>query len=130
MNYGDRPLELPPQEGGTPETERSIRAITEVGLPVLVGTPEDVDAAAVVRLDKLRAADDLLTELRVSEREGEVAHAVSVSSSPAVSVAEVQRAQEALNHLRHQQDAAWWLANRDRTARELLDAFAGGMLLP
>jgi len=124
MNYGEKPLEIPPEEGGTPRTGRSIRAITEVGLPALRGTEEDIAAAMEIRLDKLIAADDLLTELRSDEQETELGPMAGAKPERPVSPEDVRRAQMALNRLRHQEDAAWWLANRDRTARELIAMFA------
>src|SRR5579862_4455591 len=125
MNYGDKPLEIPPQEGGTPETERSIRAITEVGLPSLRGTEADIGEAAALRLDKLIAADDLMTELRTEEQQAELDQQDAPNGRRTELATAVHRAQTALNHLRHQDDAAWWLMQRDRTARELLEMFAG-----
>jgi hypothetical protein len=123
MNYGDRPLNIPPEEDGTPESERSIRAITEVGLPPLQGTEADIAAATEIRLAKLIAADDLLTMLRSDHQETDLGHMAGMQPAKPVSVDDVKRAQVALNRLRHQDDAAWWLANRDRTAQELIEMF-------
>jgi hypothetical protein len=123
MNYGDRPLNIPPEEDATPATERSIRAITEVGLPPLRGMAADIAAAHEIRLAKLIAADDLLTQLRNDEQETELGHMAGAQPSAPVSRQEVQEAQAALNRLRHQDDAAWWLAQNDRSVQELLALF-------
>jgi|SwirhisoilCB3_FD_contig_41_1939314_length_858_multi_2_in_0_out_0_1 hypothetical protein len=130
MNYGDRPLTIPPEEGGTPHTERSIRAITEVGLPPLRGTEADIAAATEIRLDKLIAADDILTQLRTDEQATELGDMSAIPPEAPVSKNEVQAAQAVLNSLRHQDEAAWWLAHRDRTAQQLLAMFAEGQELP
>ena len=123
MNYGDRPLTVPPEEDGTPQTQRAIRAITEAGLPPLRGGEEDIAAAHEIRLAKLIAADDILTQLRSDEQETELGHMAGAQPQAPVSKNEVRQEQIALNRLRHQDDAAWWLAQRDRTAQELLALF-------
>jgi hypothetical protein len=130
MNYGDRPLTIPPQEGGTPETERSIRALTEAGLPALQGTPTDIEAARAIRLNKLIAADDVLTALRTNEQQTELGEASAVPPESPVSESQVQAAQRALNQLRHQEEALWWLARRECSARELVELFLEGQTLP
>jgi len=124
MNYGDRPLSIPPEQDATPQTGRAIRAITEVGLPPLRGTEADIAAAAGIRLDRLIAADDLLTGMRTDEQETELGHMAGATPAKPVSPDDVRRAQTALNRLRHQDDAAWWLANGDRTAEELIAVFS------
>jgi hypothetical protein len=123
MNYGDKPLNIPPEEDGTPETARSIRAITEVGLPPLRGTEADIDVAGEIRLDKLIAADDVLTLLRSDHQETDLGHMAGMKPAKPVSADDVRRAQMGLNRLRHQDDAAWWLAHRDRTPLELIEMF-------
>jgi hypothetical protein len=130
MNYGDKPLTIPPEEGGTPHTPRSIRAITEVGLPALQGTEADIAAASEIRLDKLSAADEVLTLLRTNQQETELG--AQSANPPSIPVAEsqVQVAQMALNTLRHQDAADWWLAHQDQTARQLLEMFTDNQALP
>ncbi len=130
MNYGDRPLTIPPEEGGTPHTERSIRAITEVGLPPLRGTDADIAAAVEIRLDKLEAADDVLTQMRVDEQETELGSQSANPPQVPITKEEVQTVQRALNRLRHQDEAAWWLGQQERTARELLLMFADDPQVP
>lgn len=130
MNYGDKPLTIPPQEGGEPETERSIRAVTEVGLPPLRGTEADITAAQEIRLDVLVAADDVLTQLRTAVQETDLG---TMSANPPrvpISKDVVKSAQVALNSLRHQDDAAWWLSHRDESPRVLLQLFMEGHTLP
>jgi hypothetical protein len=124
MNYGDKPLTIPQEEDATPETGRTIRAITEVGLPALQGDEAAIAEAAEIRLAKLMAADDLLSALRTDKQETELGHMAGARPEKPVSAEEVRAAQTALNRLRHQEDAGWWLAQRDRTARELLAMFS------
>jgi hypothetical protein len=123
MNYGDRPLTIPPEEDGTPQTGRTIRAITEAGLPPLHGAEADIAVATEIRLEKLMAADDLLTLLRSDEQETELGHMAGAKPETPVSPDDVRAAQVALNRLRHQEEATWWLAHRDHAARELLAMF-------
>ena len=123
MNYGDRPLNIPKEEDGTPQTDRSIRAITEVGLPPLRGTEADVATAVEIRLAILIAADDVLTDMRSDEQETALGPMAGMQPTQPTSRADVHAAQTALNRLRHQDDATWWLANRDRAARELIEMF-------
>lgn len=123
MNYGDRPLNVPPESDATPRTERAMRAITEAGLPGLRGAPPDLEAASEVRLAKLMEADDVMTALRTAEQQTELGGDSAIQPETPVSDADVRAAQAALNRLRHQQDAAWWLAHQDRSARELMALF-------
>jgi hypothetical protein len=69
------------------------------------------------------AADDLLTQLRTDEQETELGHMAGAQPQTPVSKDEVRSEQIALNRLRHQDDAAWWLEQRDRAIKELLEMF-------
>ena len=103
-----------------PGTPRTVRAIAEAGLPVLTGSPADIETASKIRLTKLIAADDLLSELRGNEAITEE-HAAAAIPPPHVTHTQVQQAQAALNRLRHQTEAAWWIAHQSHTAQSLLD---------
>lgn len=108
-----------------PGTPRTIRAIAEAGLPALIGSQTDIEAARDIRIAKLIAADDLLSEMRGNEAMTEE-HALSAIPPPHVTHAQVQQAQAALNRLRHQTEAQWWIAHQSHSAQSLLDAFTTG----
>ncbi len=105
-----------------PGTPRAIRAIAEAGLPPLTGSSTDVQAAGDIRISKLIEADDLLSAMRGNEAMTEE-HALAAIPPPHVTHAQVQQTQAALNRLRHQADAAWWIAHQSHSAQTLLDSF-------
>ena len=106
-----------------PATPRTVRAIAEAGLPFLTGSPSDVETAANIRAAKLIAADDLLSTLRGNEALTEE-HSLAAIPPPHITHAQVQQAQAALNRLRHQTEAGWWIAHESHSAQSLLDACA------
>ena len=112
----NRGVELP--ETDDPSTPRTVRAIALAGLAPLTGT--DVDAANDIRAAKLIEADALLSEMRGSEAISEE-YAAGAIPMPHVTHAQVQQMQAALNRLRHQTEAAWWIAHQRDTAQTLLD---------
>lgn len=97
------------------------------GLPPLTGNPTDVQAAGDIRISKLIEADDLLSAMRGNEAMTEE-HALAAIPPPHVTHAQVQQTQAALNRLRHQADAAWWIAHQSHSAQALLDAFMSNPL--
>ena len=103
-----------------PATPRTIRAIALTGVPPLTGDPADVAAADGVRAARLIEADDILTELRGNQTLTEE-HTAAAIPPPPVSHAQVQQAQAALNRLRHQTEARWWLNHQNDSAQVLLD---------
>ena len=109
-----------------PGSPRTVRAIAEAGLPALAGSPTDIETARDIRAAKLIAADDLLSALRGNEAMTEE-HALAAIPPPPVTHAQVQAAQAALNRLRHQTDAQWWIARQSHSAQELLDTLATGL---
>ncbi len=109
-----------------PGSPRTVRAIAEAGLPALTGSLTDIETARDIRVAKLIAADDLLSTMRGNEALTEE-HALAAIPPPSVTHAQVQTAQAALNRLRHQTDAQWWIANQSHSAQALLDTFATGL---
>ena len=113
-------LSLSPEDDATPHSPRAIRAVALVGVPELTGAEADIAAAAPIRERLLIAADDYLTALRGDEILTTEQTDTAISVSRPVSAAEVLAAQKALNRLRHETDAAWWLARREATIEETL----------
>lgn len=103
-----------------PATPRTVRAIALTGVPPLTGADADIAAADPIRAARLIEADDILTALRGNETLTEE-HTAAAIPPPPVSHAQVQQAQIALNRLRHQTEAAWWLSHRNDTAQALLN---------
>lgn len=97
-----------------PKAETTRENITEAALPDLVGAESEIAAAQEVRTRILMEADDLLSRLRAQERLYELPDR---NAPPGIAVWVA-----ALQALRGQEDAAWWLANRDAGARALLEA--------
>lgn len=115
-----RGVELP--ETDEPGTQRTIRAIALVGLSPLLGGEKEVALAEEIRARHLVAADDLLSELRGNEAITEE-HPAGALPVPQVTHAQVQRMQTALNRLRHQTEATWWIAQSDAPTRTLIETF-------
>lgn len=121
MPIEEKPIELEPPEDETPRSRRTERAVAEVGLPELTGNEQAVAQARELRTDVLVEADDILSEWR--------SDAISMDGPPdparppslSLAALKVRKAQMALNRLRHQTDAEWWLANGPRGARTLLE---------
>lgn len=103
-----------------PATPRTRSAIAIAGVPPLTGTPADIETADDIRAAHLTKADDVLTALRGGETLYEE-HTVAAIPPVPVSHAQVQRAQAALNRLRHQTDAQWWLTHQHTPTKTLLD---------
>ena len=103
-----------------PATPRTRGAIALAGVPPLTGTPAAVESADAIRAAKLTQADEILTALRGGETLA-AEHTVAIIPPPPVSHAQVQRAQVALNRLRHQTDAQWWLTHQHTPTQTLLD---------
>ncbi len=104
-----------------PATPRTRSAIAIAGVLPLTGTPADIETADAVRADHLTRADDILTALRGGETLYEE-HTVAAIPPAPVSHAQVQRAQAALNRLRHQTDAQWWLTHQHTPTQTLLES--------
>jgi hypothetical protein len=113
-----RGVELP--ETDDPSTPRTVRAIALAGLPPLTGA--DTDAANDIRATKLIEADALLSDMRGSEAITEE-HPAGAIPMPPVTHAQVQQMQAALNRLRHQTEAEWWISHQHDTSQALLDLF-------
>lgn len=104
------------------ETEGTKRTITAGGLPDLQGEIGDRDRAAEIRTRILVEADDVLTRLRSDEILTEAQSDTAIVSPRQVNPAQVHAAETALNHVRRQADAAWWIAQSDRSAAEIIAA--------
>ena len=102
------------------ETPAAKRVITEGGLPELVGS--NVDAAKETRTQILIEADDVLTRLRSDEIITEAQADTDIVSPRQVSTGQVHAAEAALNRLRGNTDADWWLRQAGRGAGEILAA--------
>ena len=121
MSIEEIPIELKPPEDETPRTHRTERAVAEVGVPELVGDNKAVAQAREARSAVLIDADDILSEWRSDaiSMDGPQDPARPPVLSPAA--LKVRKAQRALNRIRHQTDAAWWVENGSRGARALLE---------
>ena len=112
-----RGVELP--ETDEPGTPRTVRAIALVGLHPLTGTEEDIASADPIRTAHLIAADDLMSELRGLEAITEE-HPAAAIPLKEVTRTEVHEMQVALNRLRHQTEALWWIGHKETPTRTLL----------
>lgn len=109
------------------ETPGNKRAIATVGLPPLSGTTTDVARANEIRTRILIEADDVLTRLRSDETITEAQLDTDIVSPRQVNTEQVHAAEVALNRLRSQTDAGWWLKQADATAGSLIgELMAGG----
>lgn len=109
------------------EERRGVKkTLTEGGLPELTGAPEEIEAAEPIRSRALIAADDLLTDLRAREAEHEERSHSFRDPNPRPPDPQVHSAQAALNRLRHETSAAWWLQQAQRTPQELLTQMLPG----
>ena len=113
-------VELP--ETDEPGTPRTIHAITLAGLSPLIGSETEIATASEIRAAKLIEADDLLSALHGNEAITED-HTVGVIPVPHVTHTQVQHMQAAINRLRHQTDARWWIDHQAKSAQTLLEAF-------
>ena len=116
-------LSLPEADDTTPHSPRSIRAVALVGVPTLTGTEAEIAEAEPIRERLLIAADDVLTELRGGEILTEEQADTAIRVPQPISAAQVQAAQRALNQLRHQTEANWWLLQQEATAEMLLKQY-------
>lgn len=114
----------PPEADETPRTPRSQEAATEAGLPALTGSGPEIAQAEPIRTALLMDADDYLTELRTNQILTEEQQDTAVMPDQPVSAEQVRAAQMALNRLRHQTDAGWWIAHRDWGVCDLLAEMA------
>ena len=105
-----------------PGTPRTIHAITLAGLAPLTGSEADIAVASEIRAAKLMEADDLLSNLHGNEAITED-HTVGALPVPHTTHTQVQHMQAAVNKLRHQTEAGWWIAHQTTTAQTLLEAF-------
>ena len=103
--------------GETPGTKRTI---AEGGLPKLDGTPEQNEQAEEIRTRLLVQSDEILSRLRSDQIMTEAQKDTAVISPRQVTSEQVHSAEVALNKLRNQTDAAWWLAQSDASASTLL----------
>ena len=100
------------------ETAGTKRSITEGGLPELVGS--GADAAREIRTSILIDADDVMSRLRSDEIITEAQSDTDITSPRQVSPSQVHAAEAALNRLRGNTDAAWWLAQEARSAGDII----------
>ena len=103
--------------GESPETQR---AMTEAGLPELTGQSSEVSRAHDIRTKILMEADDVLSRLRSDEIITESQSDTDIVSPRQVTDDQVHAAQMALNRIRHQSEAAWWIAHENETAAQIL----------
>ena len=113
-------VELPDTD--EPGTPRTMQAITLAGLPSLEGNEAEIRVASELRVARLIEADDLLSTLRGNEAITEE-HPSGAVPIPHVTHTQVQQTQAAVNRLRHQTDARWWIDHQNETAQALLAAF-------
>jgi len=102
------------QEAETQSPRTTQQNITQVGLPELTGTPEEIAQAGPIRTQLLMQADDLMSQLRSQER----CAPLLPDDSPPPAIAE---AEAGLQKLRNQMDAAWWITHQNDSARQLLE---------
>ena len=105
------------EPGETPGTKRTI---THGGLPELRGAEAAMARAEEIRTRILVEADDVLTRLRSDEIMTEAQKDTDIVSPRQVSKEQVHSAEIALNKLRNQADADWWLTQAERSAGEIL----------
>jgi hypothetical protein len=103
------------EPGETPGTKRTI---TEGGLPALVGS--DLELAREIRARILIEADDVLTRLRSDEIITAAQVDTDITSPRQVTGNQVHSAEIALNRLRNEMQSAWWIAQSDRSAGDIL----------
>jgi hypothetical protein len=105
------------EPGETPGTKR---AITEGGLPPLIGADAELAQAREIRRRILVEADDVLTRLRSDEIITEAQVDTDIVSPRQVTVDQVHSAEYALNRLRNETQAVWWIAQSGRSAGDIL----------
>lgn len=104
------------ETNGTTEGERSIEEIVSgAELPELGGAPMEVRAAAEIRKRILNEADDVLSAVRENEILSNQNRDPALLGGMAIVEAE-----RALQRLRRQSSAAWWLAQERRSAQDVL----------
>jgi hypothetical protein len=90
------------------DTLRTIRYIIATSdLPVLVGTPNDIEQAGMLRIDRLTEIHHLLVSRRTASQEGE-RHPTEDTS-------------QATARIRNMTAATWWIAQRSKSTSALLD---------
>jgi len=104
----------------TGESQGTQRAMTQAGLPELTGQPDEVGRAQAIRTRILMEADDVMTRLRSDEVITEAQSDTGIKAPRQVSEDQVHAAEMALNKVRHQTDAAWWIGHEGATAEQLL----------
>ena len=117
-------ISLPDTEDETPRSPRTIRAVALLGVLPLEGSEAAIAAATPLREARLIEADDLLTDLRTNAILTEEENDTAITAPQQITHAQVHTAQVALNRLRHQITAEWWIANQHKTTQQLLDEFA------
>lgn len=123
MTLDEQPIQLVPEEDTTPRRTDAIRAIAEVGVPDLKGTPDEVTRGREIRLRFLVEADELLTRLRTNATLTQEQSDTAIVAPQQVRAEEVHVAQVALNRLRHQDNATWWIAHEEDRLDNLLRSF-------
>ncbi|HLJ55412.1 MAG TPA: hypothetical protein VKT77_10260 [Chthonomonadaceae bacterium] len=103
------------------ETPGTKEMIAEGGLPALTGSDADLPLAHEIRTRILVEADDVLTRLRSDAVITDAQTDTAIVSPRQVTPDQVHAAQAALGRLRGVTDADWWLAQRNRSASELLE---------
>lgn len=104
----------------TGESPGTQRAMTQAGLPELTGHPSELSRADTIRTRILMEADDVMTRLRSDEIITEAQSDTYIVSPRQVTEGQVHAAEMALNRLRHEPNAAWWLTQELATAEQLL----------
>ncbi|HZO90464.1 MAG TPA: hypothetical protein VFB38_19210 [Chthonomonadaceae bacterium] len=105
---------MPAQQSGDNLPTTTQENITQAGLPALSGSAEQIAQAESIRTQILMRADDLVSALRAEERLFELP-----APHPPPAIGEVEAA---LQRLRNQADAAWWIAHGPDGAYKLLEA--------
>ncbi len=103
------------------ETAGFKRQITHGGLQELKGSPEEIARAEEIRTRLLVEADDILTQLRSNPVLTASQVDTAIVAPEQVSEPQVNTTEAGLNRLRNRNDAAWWITNGARGARQLLD---------
>jgi len=111
------------EPGDTPGTKRTI---SQGGLPTLIGPQPDIARAQDIRTRILVEADDVLTRLRSDEIITDAQKDTAIVSPRQVNADQVRAAEIALNKVRGETDANWWILQANRSAGEILGELMTG----
>lgn len=105
------------------ETPGTQKAVAQAGLLPLTGSAEAIAQAEAIRAQTLVDADNIITRMRSEEVLTDTDSTIVHPTTAPVTHEQVLATQAALNRLRHQTEADWWLQNGSRGAGALLNAF-------